>query len=68
MGVSKKIINVYFRISLINKNGLGHFLRCLRLSQTFPENYKKIFLVDSFNKEIIIRANLKIIFMMQKKY
>jgi len=59
MGVSKKIINVYFRISLINKNGLGHLIRCLRFCQTLPQKYKKIFLVDCLNKQIPLNINLK---------
>ena len=53
MGVYKKIKikkNLTFRLSLRKKDGLGHFIRCLRIFYEIKEKYNCTFVVDKISK------------------
>ena len=47
-------MNVVFRLNAGNKDGLGHFQRCLNLARKFNENnYKVYFLTSGLNNSLI---------------
>lgn len=58
MGVYKKIKkNLIFRLGLKKKEGLGHFLRCLKIFYKIKHKYNCIFVIDKISEDLQTRFN-----------